>query len=91
MQSGKASHQVGYTLGSLEVATYLLFREDGEIVSDSMDFEVDGVLSNVLDISMDKKQAFPGKNNEPAFVHFISTSYLSERDIIQICSGRQHC
>jgi hypothetical protein len=28
-----------------------------------MDFEVDGVLSNVLDISMDKKQAFPGKKN----------------------------
>jgi hypothetical protein len=58
----------------LAVATYLLFREDGEIVSDSMDFEVDGVLSNVLDISMDKKQAFPGKNNEPTFARFISAS-----------------
>jgi hypothetical protein len=39
-----------------------------------MDFEVDGVLSNVLDISMDKKQAFPGKTNEPAFARFISAS-----------------
>merc|ERR1719334_524294 len=35
-------------------------RPDGEIVADSMDFEVEGVLSNTLDISMDKAQSFPG-------------------------------
>ena len=30
------------------------------MVSDALDFEVEGVLSNSLDISIDKKQAFPG-------------------------------
>ena len=45
----------------LDPLLIFLLREDGEIVSDAMDFEVDGVLSNVLQISMDKKQAFPGR------------------------------
>jgi len=40
------------------VVSYI--REDGEMISDSMDFEVEGVLSNSLDISIDRKQAFPG-------------------------------
>jgi len=35
-------------------------RADGEIVADAMDFEVEGVLSNSLEISMDKAQSFPG-------------------------------
>jgi len=36
-------------------------RPDGEIVADAMDFEVDGFLSNSLDISLDRKQTFPGE------------------------------
>ena len=35
-------------------------RPDGEIVADAMDFEVDGFLSNSLEISLDRKQIFPG-------------------------------
>ena len=35
-------------------------RPDGEIIADAMDFEVEGFLSNNLEISMDKAQSFPG-------------------------------
>ena len=35
-------------------------RPDGEVVADAMDFEVEGFLSNNLEISMDKAQSFPG-------------------------------
>jgi len=36
-------------------------RPDGEIVADAMDFEVDGFLSNSLEINLDRKQIFPGE------------------------------
>ena len=62
----------------LDPLLIFLLREDGEIVSDAMDFEVDGVLSNVLQISMDKKQAFPGRIQRdsltrtfPCIEHFV--------------------
>ena len=37
-----------------------MFRPDGEIVSDALDFEVEGVLSNTVDISLDKQAAWAG-------------------------------
>ena len=37
-------------------------RPDGEVVADAMDFEVEGFLSNSLEISMDKAQSFPGES-----------------------------
>lgn len=39
-------------------------RPDGEVVADAMDFEVEGFLSNSLEISLDKKQSFPGKKSQ---------------------------
>ena len=36
------------------------FRADGEVVSDALDFEVEGVLSNKVEITMDKQQSYPG-------------------------------
>ena len=36
-------------------------RFTGEIVADAMDFDVDGFLSNSLDIKMSKSKAFPAE------------------------------
>ena len=49
-----------------------LFRPDGEIVSDALDFEVEGVLSNTVEISMDKQQAWAGKK---CSVEYFATNF----------------
>ena len=51
-------------------------RPDGEIVADAMDFEVEGFLSNNLEISMDKAQSFPGDwKSHPIFITVIIKPY----------------
>ena len=50
-----------------------LFRPDGEIVSDALDFEVEGVLSNTVEISMDKQQAWAGEYLENCLVEYVAT------------------
>lgn len=35
-------------------------RPDGEIIADAMDFEVEGILTNPVEITINPKQAFPG-------------------------------
>ena len=55
-----------------------LFRPDGEIVSDALDFEVEGVLSNTVEISMDKQQAWAGKK---CSVEYFATNILATEKV----------